>query len=64
MKEMARMENLSFHVRRIILEQSKRANVGHIGSVLSIADIICALYMRVLKINDFMDPERVYRNHL
>lgn len=27
------------HIRRIILDQSKRANVGHIGSALSIADI-------------------------
>ena len=25
------------YIRRIILEQSKRANVGHIGSALSIA---------------------------
>jgi transketolase len=58
MKEMARMENLSFHVRRIILEQSKRANVGHIGSALSIADIISALYMNVLNILDLRHPDR------
>lgn len=31
-------------VRRIILEQSKRANVGHIGCALSVADVISALY--------------------
>jgi transketolase len=35
-------------VRRSILEQSKRANVGHIGSALSITDILVALYSRVL----------------
>jgi transketolase len=58
MKEIARMENLSLHVRRIILEQSQRANVGHIGSALSIADIISALYMNVLKINDFRNQDR------
>jgi transketolase len=31
-------------VRRIILEQSKRANVGHIGCALSVADVIAAVY--------------------
>lgn len=31
-------------IRNIILEQSKRAHVGHIGSALSIADIVAALY--------------------
>lgn len=31
-------------IRQIILEQSKRANVGHIGSALSIADLVAALY--------------------
>jgi len=32
------------HIRHIILEQSKRADVGHIGCALSIADIVAALY--------------------
>jgi len=45
-------------IARIILEQSKRAHVGHIGSALSIADIIAALYGRVLKIPDPDAPER------
>lgn len=45
-------------IRRIILEQSKRAAVGHIGSALSIADIIVALYGRVLRIESADDPER------
>jgi transketolase len=31
-------------IRRIILEQSKRAGVGHIGSALSIADLIGAVF--------------------
>lgn len=31
-------------IRRIVLEQSRRANVGHIGSALSIADIVAAAY--------------------
>jgi transketolase len=35
-------------VRRHILHQSKRANVGHIGSALSVADILATLYGGVL----------------
>ena len=45
-------------IRRIILDQSKRANVGHIGSALSVADIIATLYGGVLRIADPRDPER------
>jgi len=45
-------------IRRIILEQSKRAHVGHIGSALSIADIIAALYMNILRIPDPDAPDR------
>ena len=39
----------SQQIRRIIVEQSKRAHVGHIGSALSITDIITVLYSHVLK---------------
>jgi transketolase len=35
-------------VARVVIEQSRRANVGHIGSGLSIAGIIAALYNDVL----------------
>ncbi|NDJ62911.1 MAG: transketolase [Chloroflexi bacterium] len=45
-------------IRQIILEQSKRAHVGHIGSCLSVADIIAALYAGVLNIPAPGDPER------
>lgn len=45
-------------IRRIILEQSKRAHVGHIGSALSIADIVAVLYSGVLRIPTLHDPER------
>jgi len=38
----------SYEIRKIILEQSKRAGVGHIGSSLSVAEIILALYRDVL----------------
>ena len=45
-------------IRRIVLEQSKRANVGHIGSALSIADIIAALYGQVLVDLEPSAPQR------
>jgi transketolase len=45
-------------IRRIVLEQSHRAHVGHIGSALSIADIIAALYGQVLNVADPLDLDR------
>jgi transketolase len=45
-------------LRRIILQQSKRANVGHIGSALSVADILAVLYSGILRIDRPDDPER------
>jgi transketolase len=35
-----------------------RAGVGHIGSALSVADIVAALYADVLETNDPRDPDR------
>jgi transketolase len=43
-------------VRRIVLEQSKRANVGHIGSCLSIADVVAAIFAVLRGAPD--DPDR------
>lgn len=48
----------SRRIRQIILEQSKRAHVGHIGSALSIADLIAVLYAKILRASDPPDPER------
>jgi transketolase len=45
-------------MRQIILEQSYRAHVGHIGSALSVTDIIATLYSDVLRIPDPTDPDR------
>jgi transketolase len=45
-------------IRQIIIEQSMRAHVGHIGSALSIADIIAVLYSSILKIPSIDAPER------
>jgi transketolase len=44
--------------RRLILTQSKRANVGHIGSSLSVVEILCALYGGVIRISVPEDPDR------
>ena len=47
-------------IRKIILEQSNHAHVGHIGSSLSVADIIGTLYEEVLQIPspDHSDRDR------
>ena len=45
-------------IRRIVLEQSKRAHVGHIGSALGIADIVAALYGGILRGDSPAAPER------
>ncbi|MFT5378542.1 MAG: transketolase, partial [Candidatus Latescibacterota bacterium] len=38
--------------RRIVLEQAKRAHVGHIGSALSIVEIVSVLYGCVIDVGD------------
>ncbi len=45
-------------VRRIVLRQAHRAHVGHIGSALSIVDILTALYSGPLAHANPDDPER------
>jgi transketolase len=45
-------------IRRIILSQSRRANVGHIGSALCVADILAVLYQDILRLPGPRDPER------
>ncbi len=47
-----------YSIREIILKQSKRAHVGHIGSALSVADLIAALYSGVIKAAKDKNPER------
>jgi transketolase len=44
--------------RRTVIEQSKRAHVGHIGSALSIADILGALFAGPLRGVQPEDPDR------
>jgi transketolase len=45
-------------IRRVVLMESRRAHVGHIGSGLSVADIVGALYSGVLQISQPEDQER------
>jgi transketolase len=52
------LRRVADQIRRTVLEQSRRANVGHIGSCLSIADIMAALYGGVLDPVSPGDPDR------
>jgi transketolase len=52
------MSSLATQIRRLVLQQSMRAQVGHIGSAPSIADLMAALYGDVLQIAGPDDPER------
>src|SRR5450755_2166721 len=45
-------------IRRTVIEQSKRANIGHIGSSLSIADILGVLFSGPLSGVISGDPDR------
>jgi transketolase len=49
---------LSQEIRRTIVDQSMRAGVGHIGSALSIADLLAALFGDVLDIAAPDDADR------
>ena len=51
-------ERIAQVVRATVIEQSKRANVGHIGSALSIADLLAALYAGPLANVTPADPDR------
>jgi transketolase len=48
----------ALQIRKIIIDESKRANVGHIGSALSIADIIAVLFNGVLHKPGTSSPDR------
>ncbi|MGO9761766.1 MAG: transketolase [Solirubrobacteraceae bacterium] len=53
-----RQHPLSRQVRRGVLTCSKRANVGHIGSALSVVDLLAALYGGVIEARSADDPGR------
>ncbi len=45
-------------LRRLVLDSARRANVGHIGSALSIVDILAVLYGDVLNAASIRDRDR------
>lgn len=51
-------DRLAYEIRRTVVDESMRAGVGHIGSALSIADLLAALYGGVLRIGEAGEPER------
>ncbi len=53
-----RPEISSYQIRRIILEQSHRARVGHVGCALSVADLVAVLYGGILNVPGPGDPRR------
>lgn len=48
----------SRQIRKLVLEQSKRAHVGHIGSGLSVVEILAVLYRDILNIPSPRAPDR------
>ena len=55
-KEITKLIRLALLVKKDILEISFKAKVGHIGSSISIADILTVLYLHTLKVN----PKKPY----
>jgi transketolase len=54
----ASLAPLAKRIRMAILRESKRAGVGHIGSALSVTEIIAALYGRAMRVTDPAHPDR------
>ncbi len=52
------LRSLSTRMRRRIIEQSLESNVGHIGSALSITDILAVLWTEVMRNPGGDDPDR------
>jgi transketolase len=50
--------SLAKRIRLTVLHESRRAGVGHIGSALSVADIIAVLYGQVMRVPDPADVDR------
>lgn len=52
------LEALAARLRRTVIDSAMAAGVGHIGSALSIVDLLAALYGRVLRIPEPDDGDR------
>ena len=57
-KEAAACRHMAGVMRRWIIEQSLASNVGHIGSALSIADIVAVLWHSIMRNPGTEDPAR------
>jgi transketolase len=51
-------QGLSRQIRRTVLTQSRRADVGHVGSALSVVDMLAAIYGSVLQARSATDTDR------
>lgn len=51
-------DQLAYEIRRTVIDESMRAGVGHIGSALSIADLLAALYGGTLRIGESAEADR------
>ncbi len=56
--DLRELHEMSATLRRTIVEQSLKSNVGHIGSALSIVEIMAALWGRVMRLPGTAAPER------
>lgn len=51
-------EEMADRIRLAILDESHRANVGHIGSALSVADLVASIYTDLIRVGSPDDADR------
>jgi transketolase len=56
---MTDVQTLARRLRQSIIEESHRAHMGHIGSALSIADVLSVLFGQVLRLDGGNDRDRL-----
>lgn len=54
----AELRDLAATLRRWVVEQAHESGVGHVGSALSVADVLAVLWGRVLRAPGTADPDR------
>jgi transketolase len=60
-EEIARLEDMARRIRVAVIRTVKRCHVGHVGGPLSAADVLAALYGRILRIRP-REPEWAERD--
>lgn len=58
-KEISRLKRISRLTKKDIVDMSYKAHVGHIGSALSISDILTVLYLSILNV----DPKKPFNKN-